>query len=82
MSAVLHTSCIARYEVVTVVLIKIKVFWDITPCQLLNTGVLKQVKMNGLAVKMKALLSFKTVTTHCFKCHDIQENLIFFSSPL
>jgi len=60
------------------VLIKIQVFWDITLCHLLNTGVSKQVKMNILTVKMKALQSFKTVTTHRFKCPDIQENLNFF----
>jgi len=66
MSAVLGISCIARYEVFTMVLIKIQVFWDITQCHLLNTGVSKQMKINCLALKMKALQSFKTMTTHCF----------------
>lgn len=62
------------------VLIKIQVFWDIKLCHLLNSGVSKQVKMNCLAVKMKGLQSFKTVTTDHFKCHDIQENFFFFWS--
>jgi len=64
------------------VLIKIQVFWDITQCHLLNTGVSKQMKINCLALKMKALQSFKTMTTHCFKCHDTQENLISFCVSL
>jgi hypothetical protein len=63
------------------VLIKIQVFWDITLCHLLNTGVSKQVKLNCLAVKMKALQSFKTVTTHRFKCHEIHIYIFFFFFP-
>ena len=57
------------------VLIKIQVFWDVTPCLLLNTSISKLAKMDCLTVKKKALHFFKTVTTHCVKCYDIQENL-------
>jgi len=48
--------CEITYEVVKMVLNKIQVFWDSILCHLLNTGVSKQVKMNFLAVKMKARL--------------------------
>jgi hypothetical protein len=41
MSAVLGTSFVARYGVVTMVLIKVLVFWDITPCRLLFNGYFK-----------------------------------------
>jgi hypothetical protein len=47
---------LARFKVLTVVVLKIQVLWDITPCQLIGPDILK-LHLQGQAVPCTGMAS-------------------------